>query len=158
MKTMAVSAALALLAVSSAVSASGERSVTSGAPVTVAVEVSPGTVGPGSDASVRVRLEPKPGIKMNKYPKIRLLIPGVPNLVASAEASVGSPTMPPADQLETNYYHGSVDPLEVRLHVDAKAGKGRHDLRGTLSYFYCVAASGFCAPAKVDLAIPVTVR
>lgn len=155
---MAASAVWALLAVSSALSAPGDRSVKSDAPVAVAVDVSPGTVGAGSDASVTVRLEPKPGIKMNKYPKIRLKIPGVPDLVAPAEGSVGSATMPPPDQLETNYYHGGVDPLELKLHVDAKAGKGRHDLHGTLSYFYCVAASGFCAPMKVELAIPVTVR
>ncbi len=149
---------MALLAVSSASSGSTGSSAKSEAPVAVAVEVIPGTVGAGKDASVTVRLDPKPGIKMNKYPKIRLRIAEVPNLVAAAEGSVGSSAMPPADQLETNYYQGRVDPLTVTLHLDSRAAKGRHDVLGTLSYFYCVTASGFCAPVKVDLAIPVTVR
>ena len=54
------------------------------APVKVAVTVSPEAVGAGSDTSVTVRLDPKPGIKLNKYPKIKLQIPAVPGLVDTA--------------------------------------------------------------------------
>ena len=48
--------------------------------------------------------------------------------------------------------------MTLTLHLDAKAAKGRHDVQAQLSYFYCVAASGYCAPAKAELTIPVTVR
>lgn len=128
------------------------------APVTIAVAVSPDAVPPGSDTSVTVRLDPKPGIKLNKYPKIKLQVPAVQDLVGAAEQSVGNPSAPAADQLDTNYFHGSVDPLTIALHVDPLASKGRHDIAAKVSYFYCVAASGYCAPAKAELTIPVTVR
>jgi hypothetical protein len=127
-------------------------------PVKVTVAVSPTAVGAGSDTSVTVRLDPKPGIKMNKYPKIKLQIAAVPGLVDSAEESVGNPGPPPANQLDANYFHGGIDPLTLKLHVDPKAVKGPHEIPARLSYFYCVAASGYCAPAKADLTIPVNVR
>jgi len=133
-------------------------SVTSDAQVKIAVLVAPQPVGAGSDASVTVTLDPKPGIKMNRYPKIKLLIPAVPGLVGPAEQSLGNAAPPPADQLDANYFHGAVDPLSVTLHVDAKAAAGRHEIHAKLSYFYCVAASGYCAPAKAELTIPVTIR
>jgi hypothetical protein len=128
------------------------------APIKVTVAVSPTTIGPGSDASVTVKLDPKPGIKMNKYPKIKLQVPAVPGLVGAAEQTLGNPAPPPADQLESNYFHGAVDPLTLTLHLDGHAAKGPHQIPAKLSYFYCVAASGFCAPAKAELTIPVTIR
>ena len=107
---------------------------------------------------VTVKLDPKTGIKLNKYPKIKLMIPAVPGLVDKAEQSIGNPAPPPADQLDANYFHGKIDPLTITLHLDAQAAKGQHDIIAKLSYFYCVAASGYCAPAKAELKIPVTVR
>ena len=107
---------------------------------------------------VTVKLDPKPGIKLNKYPKIKLQIPEVAGLVGVAEQSLGNPGPPPADQLDANYFHGSIEPLKITLHLDAQAAKGQHDILAKLSYFYCVAASGYCAPAKTELKIPVTVR
>ena len=120
--------------------------------------VSQQSAGPGSDASVLVKLDPKPGIKLNKYPKIKLQVPAVDGLVAGAEQSVGNTAPPAADQLEANYFHGGVDPLNLTLHIDPAAAKGRREIHAKLSYFYCVAASGYCAPAKTELTIPVTIR
>ena len=127
-------------------------------PVKVDVAVTPATVGAGSEASVVVSISPNPGIKMNKYPKIKLKVPAVAGLVEGAEQSLGNAGPPPPDQMETNYFKGGVDPLKLTLHVDPQAAKGRHDVHAQLSYFYCVAASGYCAPAKAELTIPVTVR
>jgi hypothetical protein len=78
--------------------------------------------------------------------------------VAAAEASVGNAGPPSADNLEANYFKGETDPLSVTLRLDPAARRGAHEIAGKLSYFYCVAASGYCAPAKVDVTIPVTVR
>ncbi len=128
------------------------------APVKVSVAVAPQSIGAGTDAVVTVKLAPKSGIKVNKYPKIKLQIPEVPGLVGAAEQSMGNPAPPPADQLDANYFTGSIDPLTLTLRLDAQAVKGRHDIIAKLSYFYCVAASGFCAPARTELKIPVTVR
>lgn len=122
------------------------------------VAVSPESVGAGSDTSVVVKISLAPGIKLNKYPKIKLKVPAVAGLIDAAEQSLGNAGPPPPDKMETNYFHGGIDPLKVTLHVDPQAAKGRHEIQAQLSYFYCVAASGYCAPAKAELTIPVTVR
>jgi hypothetical protein len=146
-----------IVAVSASAAAAGDAAPPS-PPVKVTVAVSPTAVGAGSDASITVKLDPLPGIKMNKYPKIKLQVPAVPGLVDGGEQSLGNQGPPPADQLDANYFHGGIDPLTLKLHVDAQAVKGPHDIPAKLSYFYCVAASGYCAPAKAELTIPVTVR
>jgi len=158
MKITASVIAILMSALPATSAAPGPASVTSDAQVKISVLVAPQPVGAGSDASVTVTLDPKTGIKMNKYPKIKLQIPAVPDLVGPAEQSIGNSAPPPADQLDANYFHGAVDPLSVTLHVDAKAAAGRHEIHAKVSYFYCVAASGYCAPAKAELTIPVTIR
>jgi hypothetical protein len=127
-------------------------------PVTFVVSVDPAAVAPGKEAAATIKLVPKPGIKLNKYPKIKLQIPAAPGLVAAAEGSMGNAAPPSSDNLDANYYQGSVDPLVVPFQVDAAAPPGRHEVPAKLSYFYCVAASGYCAPAKVALSVPITVR
>jgi hypothetical protein len=158
MKTAASVVAVLICTVSASGVPPEPASVTSDAQVRIAISVAPQPVGAGSDASVTIKLDPKPGIKMNKYPKIKLQVPAVPGLTGSAEQSLGNTAPPPADQLDANYFHGGVDPLNVTLHVDADAAAGRHEIHAKLSYFYCVAASGYCAPAKAELTIPVTIR
>jgi hypothetical protein len=158
MKTRIAVLVSVFIAISRVGAASGGGSAPENTPVKVAVAVSPQKIGAGADTVVTVRLDPKPGIKLNKYPKIKLQIPAVPGLVDAAEQSLGNPAPPPADQLDANYFHGSIDPLTITLHLDALAVKGQHDILAKLSYFYCVAASGYCAPAKTELKIPVTVR
>jgi hypothetical protein len=128
-----------------------------GGPAALRIEVSPAIVEPGQAAEVRVVLEPAPGIKINKYPRIRLAIPAAPGVVAEAEGSVGADAPPPPDRLETNYFQ-SIDPLRLTVRVDPGAGAGTHEIPGKLSYFYCVASSGYCAPARVDVKIPITIR
>jgi len=152
--------AVALVAIgASAAGASPQTATTASDPqVKIAVTVSPEPAAAGSDTAVTVKLETKPGIKMNKYPKIKVHVPAVEGLVGLAEESVGNPGPPAADQLDANYFHGGIDPLTLTLHLDPHAAKGKHEIHAKLSYFYCVAASGYCAPAKTDLTIPVTIR
>ena len=137
---------------------SGGTPSTPAEPVKVSIAVAPTPAVPGQEAAVTVTLQPGPGIKLNKYPKIKLQVAASPGVVAAAEGSIGNTRPPASDQLESNYYKGSVDPLVVNLPVDPAASSGKHDVPGRLSYFYCVAASGYCAPAKVDVSIPLTVR
>lgn len=126
-------------------------------PATIQIAVAPEATKPGEEAKVTVHLSPLDGIKINKYPKIKLKVPGQEGLVGAGEAAIGNSEPPPPDKMEGNYYK-TVDPVELTLHVDPKAAAGRHEVTGQLSYFYCVAASGFCAPAKVSVSIPLTVR
>jgi hypothetical protein len=100
---------------------------------------------------------PNAGIKINKYPKIKLAVAEQPGLVAPAEGTVGAAAPPPPEDLESNYFK-TVDPVSLSLKLDAKAAPGRHEIPARLTYFYCVAASGYCAPARVNVKIPVEVR
>jgi len=121
------------------------------------IELAVAPVSPGAEAKVTLRLSPAEGIKINRYPQIKLKVPASAGLVDAAEVAVGNTSPPPPERIETNYYK-TVDPVELNLRVDAKAPAGEHRIPGQLSYFYCVAASGFCAPAKVPVTIPLTVR
>lgn len=128
-----------------------------GDPAVISIAVAPESVAPGGEAAVTVRLLPASGIKINKYPRIKVIVPEKPGLVAASEVSLGNDAAPPPDKLETNYFK-NIDPLLLKLKLDAAAPKGKQDIDGKVSYFYCVAASGYCAPAKVAVKIPVVVR
>ena len=126
-------------------------------PAHVEIVVAPEAARPGGEAHVTVRLSPAEGIKINRYPKIKLKVAGEDGVVAGSEAAVGNAEPPPPEHIETNYFK-TVDPVELTLRVDSKATAGQHKVAGQLSYFYCVAASGFCAPAKVAVTIPLLIR
>jgi hypothetical protein len=126
-------------------------------PAKVETSVAPVPVAPGGVVAVTVRLVPAAGIKVNRYPKVKLHVPAQDHLVPAAEAAVGNDAAPPAGQTEANYFK-SVDPVRLEMKVASDAKPGRHVVPAKLTYYYCVAASGFCAPARTTLEIPVTVR
>jgi hypothetical protein len=125
--------------------------------VKIEIKVAPATVAAGTEAEVTVKLSVNPGFKLNKYPKIKLAIPTVEGLLAGGDTTLGTDAPPPPEQLDTNYFK-SIDPLKVKITVEKGAQPGRHDIVAKLSYFYCVAASGFCAPGKIPLEIRLDVR
>ena len=128
-----------------------------GDPAKLVITVTPPQAAPGEAVEVMVRVEPNPGIKVNRYPKMKLQVPASAGLVGEAEVSVGAAGMPPLEQAEANYYK-TVDPVSVRVTLDAKAPKGSHKVAAKFTYYYCVAASGFCAPERASITIPLDVR
>jgi len=126
-------------------------------PADLRITVAPEAVAAGGAAEVTLRIEPIEGVKINRYPKIKLEVPALSGLVEKGYAEIGNATPPPPDKMETNYYK-VVDPVKMTLKLDAAAKPGKHEIDAKLTYFYCVAASGFCAPAHVPIKIPVAVR
>jgi hypothetical protein len=126
-------------------------------PARIDISVSPESLSAGGEAEVTLRLTPKSGIRINRYPKIKLSVTGVDGLCGMAEAALGNDTPPPAGQMESNYFD-IVDPLQLRLPIDGKARAGGHVVEGQLVYFYCVKKSGFCAPARLSVKIPLQIR
>jgi hypothetical protein len=126
-------------------------------PAKLLVTVTPPHAAPGEAVEVVVRVEPNPGIKVNRYPKMKLQVPASAGLVGEAEASVGAAGMPPLEQAEANYYK-TVDPVALKVTLDPKALKGSHKVPAKFTYYYCVAASGFCAPERASITIPLDVR
>ena len=131
--------------------------IPAGENATLRLLVDPTPVAAGAEAKVTAQLVPNAGIKVNKYPKIKLAVAAKEGLVGAAEGSVGAAAPPPPDDLESNYFK-SIDPVSLSLKLDPKAAKGRHEVPARLTYFYCVAASGYCAPARVNVTIPIEVR
>ena len=126
-------------------------------PAKIAITASPDVVTAGSESVVTLKLTPVAGIKINRYPKVQLKVPALSGVVEASSVSIGDAEPPPPDKLEGNYFK-TVDPLELKLPIAAGAKAGEHKVPAQLVYYYCVAASGFCAPAKVPVTIPITVR
>lgn len=126
-------------------------------PAEIVISVSPETVAPGEKVRVSLRLEPIKGVKINRYPMIKLQVPAREGLVDEAEVTLGNSTPPPPEKMNTNYFE-KVDPLELTLPVAAAAARGTFELEGKLTYYYCMPASGFCAPKRAAVKIPVVVR
>ena len=104
-----------------------------------------------------MQLTPIEGVKINRYPKIKLKVPAHSGLVEAGEAAVGNSAPPPPDKLDQNYFD-VVEPLELLLNLDEAAPRGKHEIQGKLSYAYCVIASGYCAPVRVPVNIPVEIH
>jgi DsbC/DsbD-like thiol-disulfide interchange protein len=153
---------LAVLAISVALGAPGlvlaaPNSAQPANPAKVTVSVSPENVAPGGEAQVTVKLKASSGIKINRYPKIKVSVPAKEGFVAEAEAEVGSDSPPPLDDPDSNYF-GEVDPVSFKLDLDDSIQSGSHEIEGKLTYYYCVTKSGFCAPKRTSVKIAVNVQ
>jgi hypothetical protein len=125
-------------------------------PATITIDVAPGAVSAGGRAEVTLRLEAKEGIKIARYPQIKLQVPAQDGLVGEAETRIGSSKPPPPDKLSTNYW-GEVDPVTLTLELDEAATPGAYEIEAKLTYFFCVSGD-FCAPARVPVKIPLAVE
>jgi hypothetical protein len=126
-------------------------------PAIMDIRVDPDSATAGQQVQVTVQLTPRSGFKLNKYPQISLKVPEIEGVVAGSSGSVGSKTPPPPEEMDNNYFK-KVDPLVLSLDLDPDLKAGRYEIAGKLKYFYCVKASGYCAPMKLDVSIPVTVN
>jgi len=126
-------------------------------PARLDLRVAPSTVSPGSEVTVTLRIKAKSGININQYPKISLKVAEVAGVTAAGLVTRGNDAPPPPERLKENYFK-TIDPLVLKLTLDPKVKPGKHEIQAKLKYFYCVAASGFCAPFKTDLTISVTVK
>jgi len=126
-------------------------------PAQISISVAPDAVAPGGEAQVTLELRPTEGVKINRYPKIKLTVPAAEGLVGEAEISIGNDAPPKPDEQKSNYF-AKPEPLTLALTLEPDATSGRHEIAGKLVYFYCMPASGFCAPHRTPVTIPVVVR
>ena len=126
-------------------------------PARIDVQVGADSVAPGETARVTVTVVPSSGIKINRSPKIKVTVDEVEGLVGGAEATVGNPKPPPVDDPESNYFK-KPEAVELDLTLSSDASSGQQQIAAKVKYFYCVTESGYCAPARAELTIPVNVR
>jgi hypothetical protein len=127
-------------------------------PAKLVLSVSPERLPPGSEARVTLQLQPVKGVKINRYPQIQLSVPEQAGLVGEAKVALGDQVAPPPEKMTGNYFDPPTQSVELRLKLDPAIVPGSHDFQGKLTYFYCVPESGFCAPVRTTVRIPVTVR
>jgi hypothetical protein len=149
----AVAAALIACSVASA----GEPAKPPAEPAKIEISVSPQAVAAGGKAEATLQLTPIEGVTINKYPKITLKIAALEGVVGSAESSVGDNAAPPPEQSGGNYFD-KVDPLRIEIPMDMSVKPGKHQIEAKLQYYYCVKKSGFCAPKRATIKIPVEVH
>ena len=121
----------------------------------ITVTQTPDPVRLGQVAEVSVALAPPAGITLNRHPGITLRIPKPPPGVSlqSSETFVGvrKPIENPAE-----FPFKTIDPLKLKATATAGAS-GERILEGTLSFVFCVKASGYCAPTQMKTRIPFKV-
>jgi hypothetical protein len=127
-------------------------------PARIQISVEPESASPGGRAEATLTLAPIEGVVINRYPKITLKVAETDGLVHAAEVAVGNDAPPPPDDSSGSNYFDTVDPVRLTLNFDEGIKQGAHEIEGKLKYYYCVKKSGFCAPKRVTVKIPVKVR
>jgi len=127
-------------------------------PAKIRISVVPTAVPPGGRTELTLDLAAAPGVKINRYPKVKLSVAPRAGVVRGGDATLGNDAPPPLDEAGTNYFGETIEPVRLPLAVEATAAPGRHELDATVTYFYCVAASGFCAPSRTAIKVPIEVR
>lgn len=121
----------------------------------IQVALAPGAVKAGSKSEAVVTLTPPSGIHINQYPPIRLTLESAPPVIFEPDSyKLGLDAMP--DNPEKNPFK-TIDPIKVRFRVAPHASDAKIEVKGKLKFFYCVAASGYCAPGSKDVAFTVPV-
>ena len=124
--------------------------------VKIDVALAPGAVKAGTKSEAVVTLTPPSGIHINQYPPIRLTFENAPPVTFEPDSyKLGLDKMP--DDPEKNPFK-SVDPIKVKFRVAPHTADANVPIKGKVKFFYCVAASGYCAPERASLTIPLQVR
>ena len=125
-------------------------------PAKITISVEPKRVAPGGQAKITLTIDPISGVKINRYPQIKLKVPEQAGLVGEAEIRIGSKTPLPLDDEGSNFWK-KVDPVNLTLSVDAAAASGKQEIDAKLIYYYCLSGN-FCAPKRVQVKIPLDIQ
>jgi hypothetical protein len=104
----------------------------------------------GRKADVTVTFNVINGFKINRDPKVSLVVTPVTGVKLEKTKIEASPVDPKA----IDEYYVNLPTLKIAA-TASKAGK--YELPGKLTYFYCSKADGFCSKQTVDVKIPLQV-
>lgn len=89
----------------------------------------------GSTGNLLISLQPKKGIHVNLKPPIKITFDSTSALVRA-----GAPTIPVADT-----FLNSSKPIQQRVALAAGLKPGKAVVKGSVTYFYCSDADGWCS-------------
>lgn len=126
------------------------------------VTQAPQPLGAEQSGEVRVQVVPPDGYALNRYPGITLSIEDAAGLKLDAEEAFVGETKPLSDPDEFQFE--KIDPLRLQVKApqsvaaDASSSGAERKMTGTLKFFYCRKADGYCAPGQQKVSVPVRLR
>jgi hypothetical protein len=118
--------------------------------VSVVASLSRDTLAPGAGAELLFTFRPKKGFHVNAVPPMAVAFD------SAAPAKDGGRIVIPSDT-STGYLQSSL-PVRQPFTLRASAAKGRSELKGVLTYYYCSDAEGWCRKENLRFAAPFTVK
>jgi hypothetical protein len=112
----------------------------------------------GGPAEVAVQFVARdPDVKINEIPAPRLKITSGPATVVTAPGKPPAGAKDGGSGSEPGRYLDLTLPVTFPVTVDPSAGRGSHDVKGTVTYFYCSKREGWCRKGTADVGFPVAV-
>lgn len=105
------------------------------------------TVKAGAKAELLFTLTPRTGIHVNLQPALDLKLDSIPGIVPA-----GRPEVPRRDS-----FLDASKPIRQTLTLANNLPAGVHTIRGTLIYYYCSDAEGWCSRFKQAFEVGLTV-
>ncbi len=120
----------------------------------VKAEISLATKGMkvGGAGELVIRLTPKPGIHVNVVPPMSIKLDEGQEFRASGNLQYT------AVAKDTTRILDATKPIRQSLLVSGSARPGRYTLKGTLTYYYCSDADGWCSRFRQPIGLDVAVR
>jgi hypothetical protein len=123
------------------------------------VSVSASWVAPakaGAPGAVAVTFDTKdPDVHVNRDPAPRLALD--PDQRILVDKQPPRPRRGGSADVEAAGFYETGDPVSFAAAVSPGAPKGQHDVKGTVTYFYCSKRDGWCRKGTAEVEIPVAV-
>jgi hypothetical protein len=108
----------------------------------------------GVEAAIAVQFSPvDPSIRVNEDPAPRLKLDAAQQILVEKPVAKRSPAPAPGQM----HYLDPILPVTFPVKVDARAARGEHTVKATVTYFYCSKSEGWCRKGSADVDVPVRV-
>jgi hypothetical protein len=106
-------------------------------------------------AAIAVTFSPAtPDIRVNEDPAPRLKLDPTQQILAEKPVPRRSPAAAAPGQAR---YLDPILPVTFPVKVDARAARGEHTVKATVTYFYCSKSAGWCRKGTADVGVPVRI-
>jgi len=110
----------------------------------------------GTEAAVVVQLTPvDPHVRVNEDPAPRLKLDAAQQVLEEKAVPRRAPAPAPAPG-EARYLD-PILPVSFPVKVNARAARGEHTVKATVTYFYCSKSEGWCRKGSEDVDVPVRI-
>ncbi len=118
--------------------------------VSVSITIKQQTMAGGDSGEVLIKFKPEDKYYINIEPP-----PSVKLDSNKIVASVGKIQLPKAKKPD---YVNTSEPVRLPITLRKDVKKGIHELKGTLTYFFCSGEDGWCSKFKQSFTLKITVK